>query len=466
MIALLFGLAVPASSTSTDSADREAILEAREEAILDTLLNLEDQVEQFGGLGAMYDAIQPLNTECLERFGGPIVARTVTVGGNRYNTFTPLALQEFRAEDVGDGDPVRVIIDFHEKLQQQGIDLIAVPVPAKIELCVQEDYDHPPANGSAVSPGRIEAMLELLEAGVEVVDVLPMLEEAEPDAEVPLYELHGHHLSGLGARLAGELVAERLDRYEFSDCDPLRFEEIRRTSTERVDRNVPMKAWQVLDSDSNPYEHVESAQVIVIGDSHAFAYFTASWASHIARTAGLAISDISESSGGGSAHSKLARRGLEDLQRRRVVIWIFTGAMVLSERSWLATPLHEEPVAEEDGIAAQVRQQLNQYYETKKTDPESVDLAEDEINNLGYRLLRGRLTELAVEVFKIGTVEYPESANAHDSLGEAYAAAGERELAIEALRRALSLSPEPNTLQNARKLLRELGADESPDAGG
>jgi len=63
-----------------------------------------------------------------------------------------------------------------------------------------------------------------------------------------------------------------------------------------------------------------------------------------------------------------------------------------------------------------------------------------------------RLAE-AIEVFKMNVEMYPESANAYDSLGEAYMNAGQNELAIENYRRSLELNPEN---ENAARMLQRL----------
>jgi tetratricopeptide (TPR) repeat protein len=73
----------------------------------------------------------------------------------------------------------------------------------------------------------------------------------------------------------------------------------------------------------------------------------------------------------------------------------------------------------------------------------------------GYRLLGGGEAELAVAVFELNTERFPTSANAWDSLGEAYQATGQREPAIAAYRKSLELDP-GNT--NARDKLAELEA--------
>ena len=65
-----------------------------------------------------------------------------------------------------------------------------------------------------------------------------------------------------------------------------------------------------------------------------------------------------------------------------------------------------------------------------------------DVNTLGYRLLRTDMAPEAIEVFKRYVELYPQSANAYDSLGEAYMAHGDTELAIRNYEKSLELNPE------------------------
>jgi len=91
----------------------------------------------------------------------------------------------------------------------------------------------------------------------------------------------------------------------------------------------------------------------------------------------------------------------------------------------------------------------------KKTD-KNFALNENEINGWGYKLFRQKRLADALEIFKLNTFLYPESANAFDSLGEIYAALGDKELAIKNYEQSLKLDPK-NT--NAAEQLKELRAN-------
>ena len=64
-----------------------------------------------------------------------------------------------------------------------------------------------------------------------------------------------------------------------------------------------------------------------------------------------------------------------------------------------------------------------------------------ELNGVAYGLLRGGKAAEAVRVFELNVQVHPRYANGWDSLGEAYVAAGRKEDAIRAFRRALSIQP-------------------------
>ncbi len=108
---------------------------------------------------------------------------------------------------------------------------------------------------------------------------------------------------------------------------------------------------------------------------------------------------------------------------------------------------------EESGGAARAMQ----YYEdAKKRDPNVFLFPEFAINALGYERLQAGKAAEAVEIFKINVAAFPASPNVYDSLGDAYVAAGNRELAIQASRKTLQvLDATPNLDEQFRKLLRD-----------
>jgi carboxyl-terminal processing protease len=80
-------------------------------------------------------------------------------------------------------------------------------------------------------------------------------------------------------------------------------------------------------------------------------------------------------------------------------------------------------------------------------------LDQNDINNLGYKLLKQTDLESAIYVFERNVALFPRSANAYDSLAEALALAGRPEQAMENYRKSIALDP-ANT--NARARLKVL----------
>lgn len=81
------------------------------------------------------------------------------------------------------------------------------------------------------------------------------------------------------------------------------------------------------------------------------------------------------------------------------------------------------------------------------TNPDTYNLAnpdhaaESDINNAGYSLITAKRINEAIEVFKLNVKLYPGSWNTYDSLGEAYALAGNKKMAIENYEKSIKMNP-------------------------
>jgi len=100
-----------------------------------------------------------------------------------------------------------------------------------------------------------------------------------------------------------------------------------------------------------------------------------------------------------------------------------------------------------------VEEAIKQYRELKATRADRYDFSEGQLNALGYQLLGAGRVKDAIEIFKLNVEAYPKAPNPYDSLGEAYAAAGERDLAIRNYRKSLELNPQnANAVERLKKL--------------
>jgi tetratricopeptide (TPR) repeat protein/uncharacterized damage-inducible protein DinB len=88
------------------------------------------------------------------------------------------------------------------------------------------------------------------------------------------------------------------------------------------------------------------------------------------------------------------------------------------------------------GGVAQVMQQL---MEARRKDPEAQLFPEITVSIIGQDHLRAGEPKLALEVFKLNLLAYPESADAHENLAEAYLADGQKDLARQRAEKALAI---------------------------
>lgn len=105
------------------------------------------------------------------------------------------------------------------------------------------------------------------------------------------------------------------------------------------------------------------------------------------------------------------------------------------------------------------REAIARYRELKAKSPNAYDFSEPQMNLLGYTLLQqGRVAD-AIDVFLVNVEQFPNSWNVYDSLAEAYAAHGDKDLAIANYKKSIALNPE-NT--NGAAALKRLEGPELP----
>lgn len=96
---------------------------------------------------------------------------------------------------------------------------------------------------------------------------------------------------------------------------------------------------------------------------------------------------------------------------------------------------------------------IEKYQELKSDGQNKLNFNENDFNTLGYNLIIRGLMDAAIEVFKMNVDMNPRSANAYDSLGEAYMRSGSIEKAIMCYEKILELDPNN---KNAKTMLKKL----------
>jgi tetratricopeptide (TPR) repeat protein len=98
---------------------------------------------------------------------------------------------------------------------------------------------------------------------------------------------------------------------------------------------------------------------------------------------------------------------------------------------------------------------VQQYHELKAAAATTYNFDEDELNSLGYELVRAKKLREAIRIFQLNVEAFPHSSNVYDSLGEAYMDDGDKALAIANYQKSVELNPKNG---NAIHMLQKLNA--------
>ena len=96
-----------------------------------------------------------------------------------------------------------------------------------------------------------------------------------------------------------------------------------------------------------------------------------------------------------------------------------------------------------------------QYRDLKAAAPTTYNFDENELNSLGYQLIRTNKFKEALRIFQLNVEAFPKSANTYDSLAEGYMDDGDKARAIANYQKSLQLNPKN---RNAVVMLQKLNA--------
>jgi CubicO group peptidase (beta-lactamase class C family) len=120
----------------------------------------------------------------------------------------------------------------------------------------------------------------------------------------------------------------------------------------------------------------------------------------------------------------------------------------------------KKPVADllRQSVLTDTPAQTRQKFATWRTD-KAYALDEDEINSLGYELMRDKKPKEALAVFDLNVEAFPKSFNTYDSRGEMYMSLGDKVAAIRDYKKSVELNPKN---MNGYAKLKELGENVEP----
>jgi alginate O-acetyltransferase complex protein AlgJ len=256
------------------------------------------------------------------------------------------AVRVSRAAKPEYADPLPAIVDLNEQLQNAGIELLVVPVPAKAAI-------YPEAVSSAImsaptGPPRVDMQHRefyklLKDRGVAVLDLLPNFLEHRYDAEGPPFCRTDTHWSGRGVALAAKAVADHVAERAWLKGIPKsalsaesRKVEITGDLARMLDENNPAKETLPLTfigagAALAPLETARDSPVLLMGDSHTLIFHDpelfargAGLPDHLARHLGFSVDLIGvRGSGATTTRIELLRRK-DNLKGKKLVVWCFS----------------------------------------------------------------------------------------------------------------------------------------------
>jgi len=93
------------------------------------------------------------------------------------------------------------------------------------------------------------------------------------------------------------------------------------------------------------------------------------------------------------------------------------------------------------------------YKEKRKNQPDTYTFTPIELNRLGHQLLEMKEIAAAIQVLRLNVEMYPNAFEVYDSLGEAYMANGDIQLAVDNYKKSLELNPQNKNAQEQLKKL-------------
>ncbi len=129
---------------------------------------------------------------------------------------------------------------------------------------------------------------------------------------------------------------------------------------------------------------------------------------------------------------------------------------------WAERSIANNKNFQNQSVKAGLLGQLGKTAEAQKVNDELVASANNaQLNAMGYRLLGQGNTAKALEYFKLNVKRNPKDPNVHDSLGDGYRTAGDKNNAIKSYKKSISLNPPANVKANSISGLKALGVDTS-----
>ena len=259
------------------------------------------------------------------------------------------------------GDLFEAIVSFRDDLAQRGIQLLVMPAPNKASVYPERLAARAAEGAGPVNVTTRDVLGRLQEAGVEVLDLFELYEQARKAPDAPAYYLaQDSHWSPEGMRLAAEAAARRLGELGWVERRPSSYEiepvpvqrygdvltMIRVPQVERLFAPQSMNCTQVIDGASGaPYTDDPNAPVLVLGDSFLRIFErdepgSGGFGAHLADRLGFGLSSIINDGGASTLVRQQLARKPALLEGKKVVVWEFVERDIrFGTEGWQRVPL-------------------------------------------------------------------------------------------------------------------------------
>jgi alginate O-acetyltransferase complex protein AlgJ len=267
-----------------------------------------------------------------------------------------------RAHKPDLADPVPAIVDFQQQLKARGIHLLVVPVPPKAAIYPEKILPAFNVRTGDSAPALHRFYDELRAAGIEVLDLMPLLIQNRDHERGPVFCKTDSHWSGLGCMLTAQAIAENV-RAKIG-APPARKECVLESKEVQINGDLvsllPRDAEKpgpekisvrtVSEKASNgAIEPDPNSPVLLLGDSHTLVFHD-----FLAERAGLLdqltnelgfAPDLIGTRGSGATPVRISlyRRSLKDaayLSKKKVVVWCFAAReFTEATEGWAKVPI-------------------------------------------------------------------------------------------------------------------------------
>lgn len=232
------------------------------------------------------------------------------------------------------------ISSLNDDLKKLGIKLIVVPIPTRAEVYYENiGLDSVPS--LPVAPQRKKFILQLLESGIEAIDLLPFF-DSEKSAGL-LYAKDDPHWIYEGSLFAAEIISRHINikpdtpvKYKLG-YEEMSVESVRtlyKWLPDEIKKNYPKvyyNNYSVTDDNGRVYSNDPDSPVLLVGDSYSAE--SRKFSEYLAYQIGMPVDLLWKSGGGPILAKALAEMDRNKLGKKKIIIFAFI-ARYLPSTKW------------------------------------------------------------------------------------------------------------------------------------